>query len=647
MTLRSLATCLTAPLILVACGSGSGSDPGPAPPPAPAPTPAPPTAGLTPGISVLAGAAGGEGDADGPVGRLQAPGALAIDRAGDIYVANFGATVRRLAAGADGATAVTTRWRGAQAPAALAADAAGNLIGILDHRIVRIGPDGALATLAGGSEAGMADGIGAAARFSSPQALAIDAAGLVHVADGTSIRTVDANGEVRTHRAATAALSDVVGELNGQPMYVAHSPTGLAFDQAGNLAIAVAGAPVRKVTPTGARQDTRLDAMVIAADRNGQLFGFANCALYRADAAGEVALLAGAPTRRGATDGRGADAAFGSEQYCDARIAADGAGHVYVADSANDTLRKVAPDGTVATVAGQAAQRGMADGAGAAARFSDDAVGLAFDGRDALYTVQDGKVRKITRAGVVTTLSLPAKDANGQPVTYFPGSAAHGGSLLGVANRVLYLVGDGALRPLAGSPTTPRWTDGSGDRAGFGDICDATRDGAGNLYLLDCHAQRATPDAIPDALENRIRKVTPLGIVTTVYATARDDGTRQPWHIVADRQGAVFASNNNGEVLRIAADGAVSSIRVDARHAGRLTVDASGRLYLASDHLLPAIVQQIGADGQAQLIAGRTGQRGLVTGPLPGSLNLLGGLTVDDQGVLYVLTENAVVRIVR
>jgi hypothetical protein len=299
-------------------------------------------------------------------------------------------------------------------------------------------------------------------------------------------------------------------------------------------------------------------------------------------------------------------------------------------------------------VAGKAPQRGRVDGTGTAARLDDGAVDLTFDGKDSLYVVQDGKVRKITRAGVVTTLNLPDKDAAQNPVTYFAGGMANQGSIVGVANHVVYLVDEsGAMRALAGSPTAPRWTDGTGAQAGFGQVCGATHDGAGNFYVLDCYARRATPDAIPDALENHIRKVTPAGVVTTVYAVPQDDGTRQPWRIAADRQGNVYATTNNSAVVKVAADGSPSMIPVSQKYAGLVALDAAGNLYLAPGYTRPAVVEKILAGGQAQLIAGQRDRVGLMPGDLPGTLNLVNGLALDDQGAIYVVSENAVVRIVQ
>lgn len=642
--LHGLSVCLS--LALGACGGGSGGTS--AIDAAPATSVNPPADVLPRGISVLAGVTGGFGDADGPVGRLQAPGALAIGGDGALYIGSFGGAVRKAVAGTGGEMVLATVWKGLEAPRALVPDAAGNLVGILGTRIVRIAPDGTLATLAGSDQPGLADGAGAQARFSYPDALAIDAAGMIHVSDSYRIRTVNAAGEVRTHEAATRALSDVVGELYGQPMYVLRLPTGLAFDRDGNLVISVSGYPVRKVTPAGIRQDTGLSAhTAVAADREGRLYGFSDCTLYRMEAAGQVGVLAGAATRRGPVDGPGDQASFGTANGCDARIAVDGAGNVFVTDAYNDSVRKVTPGGVVSTVAGKAAMAGLQDGAGAAARFDEGARDLAFDGRDSLYLVQESKVRKVTRAGVVSTLNLPEKDAGGHPVTYFTGGMAHGGSLVGVANRVVYLADEnGGLRALAGSPTSAHRADGTGAQAGFGIIRGVARDGAGNFYLLDGYDLFAAPlDVFPATSLNRIRKLTPGGVVTTLYAADSSDTMRQPWHIVADRQGNVYGSTNSHAVIKVSPAGAATTIPVDLEYASLLAADDGGNLFLAGE-LRPFVVEKLVPTGQARLVAGRRDQFGLIPGALPGSLNRMGGMTVDERGVIYVLTENAVVRIV-
>lgn len=604
------------------------------------------------GISVLAGMHGGEGNADGPVGRFQEPGAITYGD-GSLYVAHFGARLRRLVAGTNGEMAVTTRWKGADPYAShvgIAADASGNLYGIRQNRVYRIGADGVETLLAGSGQEATVDGTGAQASFSNPVAIAVDASGLIYVAEHYKIRTVTAAGAVSTHAAATRALFDVTGELYGQPIGVTVPATGLAFDSAGNLVIGVAGSKARKVTPAGVRIDSNLTAgESIAADRQGNLYGFEKCTLYKADAAGSVTVLAGADARRGAADGPGAQASFGNSALCKGQLATDPNGNVYVTDALNNTVRKVAPDGAVSTVAGKAASGGFVDGTDSAARFQDFS-GLTFDGKGNFYLVQSNKVRKVTRSGVVTTLNLPEKDANQQPIEYFTGGMAFQGSVIGVANRVVYVVEEnGSMRALAGSPNAPRRTNGTGTQAGFDDVCGVTRDGNGNLYVLDCYEVRTDPgQAFPIGFENHIRKITPAGVVTTVLATQQDPGTAQPWSIVADRQGNVYASTNNSSVIKIAADGSGSTtIPVDLQYYSFPAVDPAGNLYLGYAMTAPAVVEKISPSGQVQVVAGRRDMFGLITGQLPGSLHALFGMTIDDRGTIYVLTENSIVSIVQ
>jgi hypothetical protein len=634
---------------LAACGGGGGSGASPTPPV----TTPPPNQGLPRGISVLAGAPGGLGTADGPVGRFGNLSALAIDRSGVIYVGdvyNNAGTVRTVSPGSGGDVMVATYAHGDPLPpTAIAIDASGNLLAIFGNRIVRLAPNGSQTLLAGAWIDGTADGQGEQARFSSPKAMLIDEAGLIWIADGQAIRTVTAGGQVRTHPAATAALSDVTAGPNGQTSSVVRSPTGLAFDNAGNLVIAVAGAPVRKVTPAGARLDTALNATSLAADRNGNLYGFDQCALYKADAGGRVGLLAGAPTRRGAVDGPGAEASFGTDWACEARIVTDGAGNVLVSDTLNGVLRKVTPAGMVSTVAGKAAQPGLVDGTGSTARFTlQSSTPLVFDGKDSLYLIENLKLRKISREGVVTSVDLPQYDAGGHALSYLTGGLAYQGRLVAMAERVLYEIGDnGSLRALAGSPAVPHFTDGTGTQAGFSDdVREAARDGNGNLYLLELYAHRS-PEGYTDWIETRIRKVTPGGIVTTLYAVPHDDKRSQPWRVWADRQGKVFTLGAPDAVFKIATDGSTSTVATGLPLGISLAVEAGGALYMITDEGQPATLEKIGPAGQRQLIAGRRDQVGLITGDLPGSLNLLHGVAVDEQGVLYVLTENAVVRIVQ
>jgi hypothetical protein len=128
-----------------------------------------------------------------------------------------------------------------------------------------------------------------------------------------------------------------------------------------------------------------------------------------------VTTLAGTAGIRGSADGTGADAWFADPQG----VAVDGSGNVYVADTSNSTIRKITPAGLVTTLAGIAPVDGSADGTGADARFRRPQ-GVAVDGSGNVYVADTGNqtIRKITPAGVVTTIvGVPSSG----PLGNFPG----------------------------------------------------------------------------------------------------------------------------------------------------------------------------------------------------------------------------------
>jgi len=104
----------------------------------------------------------------------------------------------------------------------------------------------------------------------------------------------------------------------------------------------------------------------------------------------------------GSADGTGSGGRF----YNPGGVATDSAGNIYVADTSNQTIRKVTPAGVVTTLAGLAGTYGSADGTGGDARFYNPN-GVAVDGSGNVYVADNGNqtIRKITPAGGVTTLA--------------------------------------------------------------------------------------------------------------------------------------------------------------------------------------------------------------------------------------------------
>src|SRR5262249_40021863 len=115
-----------------------------------------------------------------------------------------------------------------------------------------------------------------------------------------------------------------------------------------------------------------------------------------------VQTLAGLAGAAGSANGKGSAARFNGPRG----LAVDGAGNVYVADTENHTIRKITPGGLVTTLAGSAGQSGSVNGTGSAARLNEPN-GLAVDSATNIYVADwyNSTIRKITRAGAVTTLA--------------------------------------------------------------------------------------------------------------------------------------------------------------------------------------------------------------------------------------------------
>ncbi|MCE9659205.1 MAG: hypothetical protein K8R60_11650 [Burkholderiales bacterium] len=308
-------------------------------------------------------------------------------------------------------------------PLGVAVDAAGNfyVADTSNHTIRKITPAGVVTTLAGlAGSPGSADGTGSAARFNVPRGVAVDGAGNVYVADtsNVTIRKITPAGVVST----LAGLAGTGGSADGTGSAARFGqPFGVAVDGSGNVYVAdTVNSTIRMITP-----------------------------------AGVVSTLAGLAGSAGSVDGTGSAARFASPHG----VAADAAGNVYVVEVSH-TVRRITPAGVVSTLAGLANAVGSADGSGSAARFADPR-GVAVDAADNVYVADTANhtIRRITPAGAVSTLA-----------------------------------------GLAGSPGN---IDGTGNAARFNQPRGVGVDAAGNVYVADTS-------------NSAIRKVTPAGVVTTV-----------------------------------------------------------------------------------------------------------------------------------
>jgi sugar lactone lactonase YvrE len=366
--------------------------------------------------------------------------------------------------------------------------------------------DYAITTFAGVTlTAGSADGT--PGTFNNPFGIAIDSAKNLYVSDTTNhiIRKITP-GRVVSTLAGSAGQSAGTDGTGSAARF--SFPIGVAVDVAGNVYVADSrNSVIRKITPGGL-----------------------------------VTTFAGAIGQFGSADGAAGSARF----FLPCGVAVDGSGNVYVADTGNQTIRKITPDGIVSTLAGAAQQPGTSNGTGGAARFSSP-WGIAVDGSGNLTVSDSGNhvIRRITAGGAVTTLAGVIGTAGSQDGLASSArfnlprglSIGTGGNVFvaDYGNSVIRMITpSGVVSTVAGTPGITGAVDSVGAAARFFDTTDVVADGS-TIYVVDSsnnlirRGQPASAAALPAITTQPLDQEIAVGQSITFRVVATGSALTYQW----------------------------------------------------------------------------------------------------------------------
>jgi sugar lactone lactonase YvrE len=482
-----------------------------------------------------------------------------------------------------------------------------------NSRIRAILPDGTITTVAGTGAPGFSGDGGPAtnATLNSPEAVAVDAAGNVYIADSSNnrVRMVSTKG----------VISTVAG--NGSGTYSGDGgPASAAGVLAplGNITTFAGGTPGTSLGDDGPATKAHLSVpMGLAFDSTGRLYiaDAYNDRVRRVNTNGIIETVAGNGTSAFAGDGGLATAA---SLGAPGGVALASDGSVYIADTENDRIRKIATDGTISTVAGSGAFLG--DGGPSTAARMALVIDQAMDKAGNLYILTfDRRVRKVTPNGIITTYAGSGRTkANNQGDGGLATNAGFQNPPTGIAlgsDGSLYIANNLVIRKVTTdgliSTFVPAVTS-NGNRI--------TIDSADNLYLAisnpGAQILKITPNKsmtpfagtnqpgfsgdggpglsaqissglggmtvgpdgslyICDGGNNRVRRVDPKGIITTVAGNgsgaysgdggpAISAGLQYPNAVAFDSKGNLYIASA-GRVRKVATDGTITTFAGSGR----------------------------------------------------------------------------------
>ncbi len=303
-----------------------------------------------------------------------------------------------------------------------------------------------------------------------------------------------------------------------------------------------------------------------------------------------------------------------------AAVAADNAGNLFIADTQNHAIRRVTPAGTITTVAGTGIAGFSGDGGAATAAQLDTPTGIAVDDNGTLYIADthNQRVRRVAN-GTITTVA-----GNGTAAFAGDGGTATAASLSSPsavaldASGNVYIADTGNQRVRRVAAAAISTVAGTGDQGFSGDGSAATAatldspigiavDAAGTLYIADRH-------------NHRIRAVASTGIITTLAGSGMPDfagsfsgdgapstaaALSRPSGVSVDAAGNVYIADTNNQRIRQAGNGGIATVYgsgdqapgANALNTPRgLTVTSNGNLTIAD-----SLNQRILADTETTL----------------------------------------------
>ncbi len=640
------------------------------------------------------------------------PRRVATDSAGNVYFSALNSVFKVSAGGTltlvagnsragfsgDGGPAVSAQLNTPQGIAV----ASSGIIYIADsvnNRVRVVTPDGIINTFAGtgyaspGGPRTFNDG-GPATNglLHLPQGVALDKSGNVYIADtgDNSIRIVTTDGIINTF--AGDSYPSFAGDTAAAVDAELHSPSDVAVDSSGNVYIADTGnASIRKVTTDGlintvagdqaigstgdgavATKATLLTPISVAVDSSGNIFILENGdgKIRKVDTTGNINTIAGVGTP-GFT-GDGGDPLKAQMNY-PTGLALDGSGNIYIADSLNQRIRKIASN-SISSIAGNGLISYSGNGGPALNAQMNAPQGAAVDSAGNLYVADTGNnvVRKVAKDGTITAFAGTGTAGSGgdggaatsaqlnSPEAVAVDSAGNVYIADSGNSRVRKVAAGGGISTVAGNGTPGYGGDGgAATGAQLYTPTSVAVDGAGNLYIADFN-------------NSRVRKVSAGGAITTVAGNGNSgysgDGSpatsaqiNLPQSVAVDAVGNLYIADTGNNVVRqVGANGLITTVagnglggysgdggpavQAQLGNPSAIAVDSAGSLYVADGSTR---IRKVFPNGLIVTIAGNgtagySGDGGAATSA---QLNGPSGVAVDSAGSVYVAdTGNNAVR---